>query len=59
MQAKLTYREALNESPYEKVGKWVLLGFRQLCPFALNESPYEKVGKYRAGGVRAIVAVPQ
>ena len=36
----------LNESPYEKVGKYVYEGVHTCVYVRLNESPYEKVGKY-------------
>ena len=39
-------RDSLNESPYEKVGKFWLLTEEGTMNNSLNESPYEKVGKY-------------
>ena len=36
----------LNESPYEKVGKWSRCSLLHGNAQGLNESPYEKVGKY-------------
>ena len=43
----MTDRWRLNESPYEKVGKFRVLlhGVNRLSFRRLNESPYEKVGK--------------
>ena len=48
----------LNESPYEKVGKYSSqryeYGDAGIC---LNESPYEKVGKYQGGGYQPLPPV--
>ena len=38
----------LNESPYEKVGKYDLIPKTAGLLLDLNESPYEKVGKSHA-----------
>ena len=39
------FSSCLNESPYEKVGKFPAMWVDRLKETGLNESPYEKVGK--------------
>ena len=46
----------LNESPYEKVGKFIFSLDDALNAVRLNESPYEKVGKSIVGLLRDLYA---
>ena len=54
---------SLNESPYEKVGKFYGLDATDVAQESLNESPYEKVGKllsdgFTIGALAASMKVP-